>query len=84
MPKSNTLVDDIDSIVSLAYPIESILAGVCALLDRELEKSADGDGVIWHARQMLMVAKEKASDIYCGYAELDISSRAGEIDSKSS
>lgn len=84
MPNQNTLGDDIDSIVSLAYPIESILAGACALLDRELEKCDDGDGVIWHARQMLLLAKEKAKDIYCGYAELDISARAGGISSKSS
>ncbi len=65
MAESNsTLTQDVSDVIGLSYPIEALLTGALSLLDEYGDENGDGDGRLFHARQLIEMAMSKNAQIY--------------------
>ena len=73
---SSTLSEDFESIISLSYPIEAILAGAASLLEEHvLNAPGESQGQMFNALQLVELAMGKAKQIYSGCDDLRIKTR---------
>ncbi len=66
MAESNSnLAQDVNDIVSSSYQVESLLHGALSLLEQfDDDTAVDGDGRLFHARQIIELAVSKTAEIY--------------------
>lgn len=77
---TNTLADDIKDVIAMACPIESMMAGVVAMLEEKLEDVDDRDGMVWHSLQLAKLAQEKIGEMFAAGDQLKLAKRAQKLE----
>lgn len=61
---NSTLTQDVNNVIALSFPIETLLIGALSLIDDYSIESNDEDGKLFHAQKLIEMATAKTKELY--------------------